>query len=100
MIKIQNITSYHDQRHTITKSDGNVTIRLKYHDVIEQWTIDVSRNGKNVYGVKLSVGTVHIASQNMGIDFAVTDNLGLGIDPFKVDDFESGRCSLVMIDAV
>lgn len=99
-VQIDKITAYHDQQHTITKAGGNVDLRLKFHETIEQWTMDVSRNGKSVYGVKLAVGVKHIASQNMGIDFLVYDSAKIGQDPFKIDDFESGRCVLVMIDAV
>lgn len=94
-IQVSNITSDSNQRHTIEVDDGNVIIVLRFHVQIQQWTIDVERGSKAIYGVKLATGVRHIPSMNMGIDFAVVSNED--IDPFKVDDFESERCNLIMV---
>lgn len=100
MVSVENITADNNQRHTLLKDNGDVVIVLRFHATIQQWTIDVERNDKAVYGVKLAVGVRHIESTNMGVDFIVQDTSGNGIDPFRIDDFESGRCLLAMIDAV
>ena len=43
-------------------------------------------------------GSLHMVSQNQPFDFEVLDNSGLGIDPFKLDDFSAGRCSLYVLE--
>ena len=96
MITIEGITSEPFQRHVISNDDGDVVLVLKYHDVIQMWTIDAERNGKQVNGVKLSTGVRHIQSSLLGVDFAVVSEFNL--DPFLIDDFQSGRCTLVMVE--
>jgi hypothetical protein len=94
MIQIENITADPHQEHTIEIIGGTVTLVLKYHNQIECWTMDITKGDKSVYGVRLATGTKHIESCNMGIEFYV---VGDGdIDPFQLDDFETGRCALVM----
>jgi hypothetical protein len=95
MIEIEGITSEPFQRHVITTETGNVTLVLKYHDVIQQWTLDAERNGKAVHGVKLATGVRHIESSLLGVDFVVVSEFNL--DPFLIDDFQAGRCKLVMV---
>lgn len=97
-IKIANITSDSNQRHTIEMDGGNVILVLRFHVQIQQWTADITRNEKSVYGVKLATGVKHIPSMNMGVDLAVVADEN--IDPFKADDFESGRCNLLMVKYV
>ena len=100
VLKIENITAEPFQRHEIITDNGNVIITLKFHDVIAIWTIDAERNGRTVQGVKLSVGVTHIQSSLLGVDFIVYAQGD--VDPYKLNDFESGRCSLLMgvLDAV
>lgn len=95
MIQIEGITSEPFQQHVITTETGNVTLVLKYHDVIHQWTLDIEKGGKAVYGVKLATGVKHIASSLLGVDFLVVSDFNL--DPFLIDDFETGRCKLLMV---
>lgn len=94
ILQIENITAEPNQRHTIELEGGNVTLVLRYHPQIEQWTMDVERNEKAIYGARLAVGTRHIQSRNMGVDFVVVAEGD--IDPFQIDDFETGRCALLM----
>lgn len=93
--QIENITADANQRHIIELDGGNVTLVLKFHEQIQQWAMDVERNDKAVYGVKLATGVKHIANSNMGIDFAVIADADF--DPFQIDDFEYGRCILLMV---
>jgi len=94
ILQIENITADSNQRHVIELVGGNAILVLRYHSQIEQWTIDVERGAKAIYGAKLATGTRHIQSRNMGIDFVVVAEGD--IDPFQLDDFESGRCALLM----
>lgn len=75
---------------------GDVQLTLKYYATCGFWAVDAIRNGLGVYGVNLCLGVKHIASSLLDIDFVVIDNSNLGLDPFKLDDFESGRCSLLV----
>ena len=95
-VEIKSINSTPDQELKIKLPGANVTMRLRFHSVAEIWTVDVSRNGKQANGISLNVGGSHTASAMMNFDILVFDNSGMGIDPFKLDDFESGRCSLVI----
>jgi len=75
---------------------GDVQLTLKYYATGGFWALDAVRDGVGVYGVSLCLGVKHMASSLLNVDFIVVDNSNLGLDPFKLDDFESGRCSLVV----
>ena len=77
---------------------SNVTFVLRFFPTIQAWCFNASYGSKNVYGVKLSVGVLHIQSKNMPFDFSVVDNSGNGLDPFKVDDFSTGRCTILALE--
>jgi hypothetical protein len=52
-----------------------------------------------VYGLKLSVGVLHMLSQNQPFDFICVDKSGNGIDPFTRTDFSGGRCEIYLLEA-
>jgi hypothetical protein len=56
----------------------------------KSWRID---------NVKLSCGSLHMRQENKPFDFIVTDNSPAGLDPFQLNDFIDGRCSLYMLEA-
>jgi hypothetical protein len=93
-----NITNEPVQRHTVVFNDVEATVLLRFSPQVQQWFIDCEVGNKSAFGVKLSLGTFHMVSRNMPIDFVVSDNSGNGIDPFKANDFSDGRCSLFIID--
>ncbi|MBE0469600.1 MAG: hypothetical protein IBX55_08870 [Methyloprofundus sp.] len=98
MKQILNLGSEAQQRHTIIFEESEIVLILRYLAPVQQWFFSVEYNNFNVHNVKLSVGVVHILSKNQPFDFVVTDNSGAGIDPFSLDDFASGRCSLFMLE--
>lgn len=98
MIKIENFTDDTYQRHVILFEESEIRLDLRYHPTIEQWTADVVYKDKGVYGLKLSVGVLHMRSRNLPLDFWVTANAGTGLDPFRRDDFSTGRCTLYMFE--
>jgi len=98
MIEVQNITDEPIQIHIIIFDEGDITLTLRFLPKTEMWFFDVEYNGKSTKGLKLSVGSLHMVSQNQPFDFEVSDNSGSGVDPFKADDFSSGRCSLYMLE--
>lgn len=92
------VTSDSVQRHRIIFNDVSANILLRYSPQTQQWFIDCEVGSKAAYGIRLSVGTLHMVSRNMPIDFIVVDNSGNGIDPFQSNDFTSGRCTLYIVD--
>lgn len=94
---IENITSESDQLHTIIAENAEVTLRLRYQPASEFWSMDVTFNNQTIYGVQLSIATLHIRGMNWPFDFVVESNDNSGIPPFKVDDFASGRCSMYFV---
>lgn len=97
--KIDHLTSDPHQRHTILFAQSQIDLDLRYHPTIEMWAIDLTYKSRAIYGVKLSLGVAHVRSYNWPFDVAVVDSSGSGIDPFSIDDFESGRCVIYMLDA-
>jgi hypothetical protein len=98
MLKIQNLTSEPIQRHTVLFRRSEVILTIRYYPKPQLWVFDAEYNNKSVYGLKLSVGVLHMVSQNQPFDFFVVDNSGLGLDPLRIDDFSSERCSLYMLE--
>jgi len=60
---------------------------------------DAEFGNNQVYGLKLSVGVLHMLSQNQPFDFICIDRSGNGIDPFQGQDFSGGRCNIYMLEA-
>lgn len=99
MIQIENIDGAPHQRHTIIMGESEVDLSIRFLPTVEMWILDVTYGDRSAYGFKLSVGVLHMESQNFPFDFIVEDSSGSGLDPFKIDDFESDRCRLYMLDA-
>lgn len=94
-----NITNEPHQEMTIPFEDNEIILSIRFYSVIGQWCIDVEYNGEEkTKGNKLSLGVLHLLGLNLPFDFVVFDSFGTGIDPFKLDDFSDGRCSLFMVE--
>jgi hypothetical protein len=98
MREITNITSDADQRHIIDLEGNEIIFDLRFYPTIEQWCFNVEYQDRFVKGVKLSLSVVHMANFNFPFDFFVEDTSNTGIDPFKIDDFLTGRCRLYILD--
>ncbi|MDR0453479.1 MAG: hypothetical protein LBH05_01555 [Deferribacteraceae bacterium] len=99
MLKINGITNYPMQRHIIPFEKGRVILRLRFYGHHEFWTMGVEYGGKNVYGIKLSLGVLHLKNNNYPFDFMIEDTSNTGIDPFMAEDFMIGRINLYMLEA-
>lgn len=86
------------QTHTILFGDNEITLVIRFLPPVAIWIMDITFNDDSIYGVKMSVGSLHVFGQNWPFDFAVTDESGAGIDPFQLDDFTSGRCNLYLFE--
>jgi hypothetical protein len=98
MIEITNITDEPNQRHIIPLNDSEIIFDLRFYPPIQQWTFGLEWGDKTVKGVKLSTGVLHITNTNLPFDFIVTDSSNFGVDPFRIDDFQVGRCALYMLE--
>lgn len=95
MIKFSGITDAPIQKYTIPFKETSAVFTLRFYKTM--WCFDVEYKNKVVRGVKLSLGIKeHIPSANLPFDFMIKDTSNMGVDPFKVDDFSSGRIVLYM----
>ena len=99
MIRLDNITADAHQRHTILFEESEIVLVLRFHPTVSMWTFDAVYKDTQVLGRKLSVGVLHMVSRNVPFDFIVSANAGTDLDPFRLDDFSTGRCSLHMLEA-
>lgn len=99
MIELKNITSDPHQEHYIHYGDGDITLTLRFYPTVSIWCFDVTYKKKSVYGVKLSLGTLHLGSSNLPFDIVLNDTGKTGLDPYRVDDFESGRILIGLVEA-
>lgn len=96
---IQNISNESLQRHTILFEKSEIILTLKYAPSVERWFFDVEYKDFRRLNVALSVGTLHIESENQPFDFAVQLTDDSGLDPFLLNDFSDGRCQLILLEA-
>jgi len=97
VLRINNITSEAIQRHSLVIDDLDIDIILRFLPSVEIWLLDVEFEGRVLRGLKLSAGVTHIRGANMPFDFVVTIEDNSGIDPFRISDFELGRCELYYV---
>lgn len=97
MIRVSNITADPHQRHTLLTDDGQITLELRFLPAVQIWVMDTEYKGKVSKGVKLSAAVHHLRGFNYPFDFTIALTDGSDIDPFRRDDFETGRCELYYI---
>lgn len=94
-LQIENITDEAYQGHIIVFEEDVIELDLRFYPTTQIWCFDVTYKEKSVSGIKLSAGVLHMRSQNFPFDFVVETTQG--IDPFRINDFSDGRCSLYMV---
>lgn len=98
MRKVQDIGPDADQRHVLLFQETEITLTLRFFAPVERWTFDAAYKNFSIKGVALSLNTPHMESANQPFDFLVLDNSGQQIDPFRLEDFAEGRCSLYLLE--
>lgn len=98
-IQIENISDETHQRHIILFEESEIALTLRYYPTVQIWCADVEYKDSAAYGHKLSGGVLHMRSRNFPFDLTVTVENGSGLDPFRADDFLTGRCKLYLLDA-
>ena len=99
MRRLQNITAEPIQRHTILFEESEIIFTLRFYPRTQIWMFDAEFGDTVVYGLKLSVGVLHMISQNQPFDFICVDKSGNGIDPFTRTDFSGGRCEIYLLES-
>ena len=99
MKDITNISDDANQLHTIPYFDSEIKIELLFTAVVQCWFMAVQYEDKAINGLKLSLGTLHLRSNNLPFDFVVTDMIGTGFDPYQRDDFLNERYKLILMEA-
>lgn len=101
---IENITSEYIQSHSLEFDRGFVNLQLIYESNVQMWKMNVTYTRQDdtepqrtIYGVKLALSTVHFIHRGWPFDFTVVDTTNNGTDPYRADDFETGRCELYFI---
>ena len=101
---INNITADARQRHFLEFERGSIELVLVFLPSVQIWKMDVTytRTGDTVaqspiYGVKLANATTHFKHRNWPFDFNVVDTSSNGVDPFRIDDFSTGRSELYFV---
>lgn len=101
---INNITADASQRHFLEFDRGSIELELIFETAVQMWKMNVTytRAGdtsaqRPIYGVKLANATTHFKHRNWPFDFAVVDTSGNGVDPFRLDDFSTGRSELYFV---
>ena len=98
MRQVTNLTDEPIQRHTVIFEESEIVVKLRFFPRHQFWAMDVEYGPFQVFGVKVSVGVLHITSGNQPFDFYATDSSGNGVDPYRRNDFASGRCRLYMFN--
>jgi hypothetical protein len=98
MLQLQ-VTNDPSQEFLIEIEDFTLKFELKFLSMIESWQMTLYRDEvKIISNRKMSLGNFNLFTDNQPYNIAITDNLNTGIDPFKLDDFSSGRVSLFLVE--
>jgi len=89
------IESEPKQEFLIPFEDDFIKVELDFR--MERWFMNVSYKDKKVNGLKLASGVLMLQGKNLPFDIFVDDK-GLGIDPFRVDCFESGLFDFYLLE--
>ena len=97
---VDNIGVESRQRIRVTHADLtlDVDLTLTFLGVTQIWFANVAYGADRISGVKLSLGTLHFVSKNWPFDLVVRDTSELGVDPFQINDFATGRCELYLVE--
>lgn len=94
---ITNITDEPIQRHVLLFDRGEAVIFIRHLPTVEMWKMRVEYRDDFIEGVKLSLGALHFRHKGWPFDIALLATDSSGIDPYRADDFASGRCELYMV---
>jgi len=99
MRKLTNIEDKAIQEFVLKIGAEEANIQFRFYPTLQEWYFTLEFRGIIINNVKISLGVLHINSYNFPFDFVAGDTSGLGIDPFKIDDFQIGRINFYLLTA-
>lgn len=97
MDRVINISDEPIQDHHILIDGVLVDVQLRFIPVVQCWFMNVTVGDKSINGVKLACSTLHIQHMNLPFDFVVYVTDETKVDPFRLDDWITGRCELYVV---
>lgn len=101
MYQVQGITSDSNQTLTFVLPDKSesIQINLRYFDNLQCWIYDLISSKLTVNNRKLVTGTNLLRQWKNILSFGLACFAVDGSDPLFINDFTSGRCSLMILDS-
>lgn len=89
------------QSHLLDIEGVNVELIFRFLPLVSLWKTTILIDDVILIdGISLSLGSVMLEQNNKPFGFMVGDSSNLGIDPFMLDDFTSGRITLYLLDRI
>lgn len=99
MIDITNLSSDAHQKTTVLLADNtSVVITLDFLPATQRWVISAARDTFSVKGIPLCVHPNLLRSYRQVTPFGIACTATDGVDPFDIEDFDSGRVTLSILD--
>jgi hypothetical protein len=83
---------------TLTEEGVTIDITLRFLPAVQAWVMDLKYQSFSVYGERLIVGLNVFRKYKNILPFGVLVDSLDGGDPFIIDDFTSGRCTLAILN--
>ena len=100
MQAIANLSDEADQLTKVVLDDGSiVTFEFIYQPAIERWMMNIAHADLTVNGVNLCAGPNILRDWRNLIAFGLSCISTDGADPFYIEDFQSGRITLYVLNA-
>lgn len=96
-MKIIDISNETNSRFTIPFEDSDITMEIKFNDIIQSWNCNIFYEEQSFYGLKLICGSTILKARNLPFDFFIVNNLNSGLDPFLETDFSYGNYTLYLV---
>lgn len=94
---LSNITNQPQQSFTLLSGDYSFEVTLRFSQASASWFMNISGYGKSYNGIRMTCGVPLLSNTNMPIEMLIVDNSENDVDPFKIDDFSNGRCSILFL---
>ena len=97
---ITTLTNYPNQRHQLVlENNESVDFRLYFLARQRSWYFDITYNNLTINCVKVVLTPNALRQFRKNIPFGITFYTGGYVEPFKDDDFSSGRIKMGVLNA-
>lgn len=99
MIQVTDLTEAGYQETSVVLADGTTaTLKLAFRPATQHWDVSVSREGKVINGVEVTLHPNLLRAYRNTLPFGLACTSKDGVDPFDPADFSSGRVTLYVLD--